>query len=64
MDPDAALANARTLVARLRRAQAQGQDQAVASVAAELADAFDALDDWLSGGGFLPAAWAREAATS
>lgn len=45
MDPDATLANIRRLL--------DGDDPDA------LADAVAALDGWLTGGGFLPAAWSR-----
>jgi hypothetical protein len=50
MDPNAALAN-------FRAAYANGD-------ATEAADAMAGLDEWLSGGGFLPSAWQHERADS
>jgi hypothetical protein len=50
MDANAALAN-------FRAAYANGD-------ATEAADAMAGLDEWLSGGGFLPSAWQHERADS
>ncbi len=52
MDPN-------TTLARLRELAAAADD---VEEAAELAEAFHALDEWLSRGGFLPADWARHPA--
>jgi hypothetical protein len=52
MDPDEALRNMRDA---LKRVQESSSD---AEAAAELADAAEALDGWLSRGGFLPQDWA------
>lgn len=49
MDPDIALAAMRELSERGIRSRSP--------VASQLAEQFGALDDWLSGGGFVPAAW-------
>ena len=57
MDPDAALTNAREALARLRGAQDADLADETSEHAEELADAFEALDGWLSKGGFLPAPW-------
>ena len=52
MDPDANLAEARTIVRELL------DDDAVARTkAARLAELVEALDLWIGGGGHLPAAW-------
>lgn len=64
MDPNEALKRARAALARLRAADecavvGLGLGRCVAEAADELADAFEALDGWLSTGGFLPAPWAR-----
>lgn len=51
MDPDATLARVRELIARLAaRPDRSGNDD-------ELALRFQALDEWLTGGGFLPRDW-------
>lgn len=55
MDPNTALANART-AARLILADADA-DASHSALADELAEAFEALDGWLSRGGFLPDSW-------
>lgn len=66
MDPDVALTQIRTLakeigelaaladVARLTR----DQKEVLQADSVELAEAVTALDEWLTGGGFKPAAWA------
>jgi len=53
MDPDQALQNIRNALAALR---ADANDYAAAE---QLADSTEALDEWLTRGGHLPAAWAR-----
>jgi hypothetical protein len=54
VDPDEALKNARAAIAQIRNAD-EGR---VAIEGGEiLADAFEALDGWLSKGGFLPKDW-------
>lgn len=50
MDPDAALAEIRELVDRIKAADSRHTVQ-------RLAELVDGLDQWLSRGGFLPAAW-------
>lgn len=58
MDPNAALANLRTAVADFRAAaNTSVAEDPVDEAAHGLADAAEALDGWLSGGGFLPEAW-------
>ena len=70
MDPDTALESgagyAREAIAKYVRSGDLDDivDVAVACAAPQLADAFalppsEALDGWLSKGGFLPAAWRR-----
>lgn len=49
MDPDAALANIRAIIA---------SENADAWID-ELVEAIDALDQWISRGGFLPSAWQK-----
>jgi hypothetical protein len=50
MDPDTCLARIRALVAR----------QLAADEDTELAELCEALDEWISQGGFLPQAWRRD----
>lgn len=58
MDPDKALSNAREALAIYRKAEDELCGDYDAAAAAEvLADSFEALDGWLSKGGFKPAAW-------
>ena len=52
MDPDEVLAKARQAVAEMVAAGDCGSD-----AAADLLDAFEALDHWMTAGGFAPAAW-------
>lgn len=54
MDPDKALQDARIASRSLREDETWARSDAEA-----LADAFDALDEWLTGGGFLPQGWRR-----
>ena len=72
MDPDEALKNARKALSRLRTLESMRLDTGLSDepeigaddareLLSELADAFAALDQWLSAGGFLPRAW-RDAA--
>lgn len=59
MDPNATLDAARKALAEYRTAQGQEYSVLEAQRHAEsLADAFEALDAWLSRGGFIPAEWA------
>lgn len=51
MDPNAALAEIRSILAD--RAEDGTWD------AERLAELINGLDDWITGGGFLPADWAR-----
>lgn len=56
MDPNAALRDLRTAIAKLR-ADDGADDGERLMTAAEVADFAEALDHWLSSGGFMPAAW-------
>ena len=56
MDPDEAL---RLLRVAVERVWADGDRS---SLAEEVAERVEALDDWLSGGGFPPAAWSGRSA--
>ncbi len=55
MDPDANLAEQRRLLRKFRM-----RGRLTAGEASRLAELADALDEWISKGGFLPAAWNRE----
>jgi hypothetical protein len=60
MDPNEALRRIRAQVLELR-ALVDNEDldaEALAMSAGTLLDAADGLDQWLTAGGFLPAAWA------
>jgi hypothetical protein len=54
MDPDTALANAREAAADYDKATSISQEN---DAAERLVEAFQALDQWLSRDGFLPADW-------
>lgn len=56
MDPNANLEEQRRIVARLTDGEGPDDPGADAYRLAELAQA---LDEWISGGGFLPDAWRR-----
>lgn len=51
MDPNATLAEIRALVAACQAGDIIDGDR--------LAELVSALDEWITGGGFLPAAWQR-----
>lgn len=51
MDPEAALSKLREMVGDINA------DNHHSSTTRRLAERFEALDEWLSNGGFLPAAW-------
>jgi len=57
MDPNAALETLRATIADMRAAEDSGATPDYASAATVLADAADALDGWITRGGFLPDAW-------
>lgn len=65
MDPNANLAEQRRIVARLMAAWDSDAStlseflDAIAKDAMRLAELVEALDGWISKGGFLPDAWAR-----
>jgi hypothetical protein len=67
MDPNEALKNARRALSNLRACQDSdddgSRDAAIIEHSEGLADAFEALDGWLSQAGFLPSAWRRGCAT-
>ena len=54
MDPDECLLRSRQLAARIVNEEGTCGNDAV-----ELAECFEALDRWLTRGGFYPRAWAR-----
>lgn len=58
MDPNEALQKARIAVAQWRRSNFNSKE--VLYSAMELADAFEALDGWLSKGGFQPKDWNKK----
>lgn len=55
MDPNVTLAEIHELIDDLNNAP---NNEEAGGIGGLLADRFDALDQWLTGGGFLPAAWA------
>ena len=55
MDPDEALKRLRELTQNVLRLAELGEDNAELGV--ELAEQVEALDEWISKGGFLPKAW-------
>ena len=62
MDPEQALRDARSACQRYNAAcKNPGDTNRRELAAANLVDAFEALDGWLSKGGFLPKAWNTEA---
>ncbi len=58
MDPTANLAEQRRIVARFIDGPADGHETA-SSDHARLCELVEALDEWLSRGGFLPDQWQR-----
>jgi hypothetical protein len=54
MDPDAALAELRERAAEIA---GDGLEADLVGMRVRMAELFRALDGWLAGGGFLPAAW-------
>lgn len=59
MDPDALLAAALDAAGRIRHRIDNSDLPIDPDVADTLARSVEALDNWLSKGGFLPAAWAQ-----
>lgn len=55
MDPNETLRFAREALERFQRAPVTTRDSVMAAM--DLAEAFEALDGWLSRGGFVPNAW-------
>jgi glycine/D-amino acid oxidase-like deaminating enzyme len=58
MDPDANLARQRELVKQIDAAFSTENYVEVADAASQLVELISALDEWMSKGGYLPAAWA------
>ncbi len=56
MDPQATLNQLRELVTEVRQSDAFNLEQ-LAGLAIDLANNVEALDGWLSRGGFLPSSW-------
>lgn len=56
MDPNEALKNAREALIAFH---AEEDSTLIEEAAGRLADAFEALDEWLMKGGFMPEAWER-----
>jgi hypothetical protein len=59
VDPDQALKNAREAAQRYRASNEVEGERNGSEAAFDLVDAFEALDGWLSKGGFLPEDWAK-----
>lgn len=62
MDPNANLLRQRAIVREVRHHQDHPTDAGegvLASLAMELAEHVEALDEWITKGGALPAAWRR-----
>ena len=57
MDPNATLEQLRQLAVQVLNPDRE--DALVDEAAEEMAELVRALDDWISRGGFLPAAWSR-----
>jgi len=58
MDPDAALETIRTATLASRQSEwIPGEDVGHDSLIEDAMDAMEALDTWLTKGGFLPSAW-------
>lgn len=58
MDPNANLEEIRTLLAERQELDREGKELDPLDLC-RLAELIESLDGWLSGGGFLPKAWAR-----
>lgn len=61
MDPEAAYQKAMDALARIRAAESEGWSSSAEAekeaAADDLAEGFEALDEWLTKGGYLPRAW-------
>lgn len=60
MDPDKALADARAALTEFRANECNPDPSNSTTAAGAVAEAFGILDEWLSRGGALPAAWDDE----
>lgn len=58
MDPDEALAACRRLAVRVAKGSSASLESKL-ELAQELGEQFEALDEWLTNGGFKPAEWRR-----
>lgn len=56
MDPDVALNELRAITAIIRMTPAEHR-QLTAEQITDLGERFDALDGWMTSGGFMPVAW-------
>lgn len=61
MDPNQALIDARTAVGSFRLGTQNESNDEEIEAALQLIESFDALDEWLTKGGFLPTAWQFDA---
>ena len=59
MDPDANLQEQREIIARMNRPENEGGYQGYGRDVARIAELAQALDEWLTGGGFLPRQWCK-----
>lgn len=57
MDPDQALRDIRAALTDVRQAAASGDRDAEREAALRVAESTEALDEWLSRGGFAPSEW-------
>jgi hypothetical protein len=60
MDPEVAYRNILRQIARLKALRAKGDLLAYAEAAEALIESWEALNGWMSKGGFLPADWAAK----
>lgn len=62
MDPDVALRKIRELTRLIHSDAFDDLEEMIeqVTVAVELAETIDGLDNWLTHGGFLPGAWRRD----
>ena len=63
MDPEANLKELRELTKMVAEADLNDKDglEAIAETAPRMAELFQALDEWLTKGGFLPKDWSHQA---
>lgn len=60
MDPDTNLAMVRSLIKQVNEAADRNDYRTLGDLAGDLAEYVEALDGWISQGGFLPKAWERD----